>query len=67
MKAFGEAKFSVSGREGTAVAPNGKVFYVNRGLNLHVTISWACAGWTAVGCSNSAAVVVSGKQVIKDC
>lgn len=39
-------RFSVSGREGTAVAPAGKVFYRNDPLDLDVTISWANAGWT---------------------
>ena len=34
-------RFSVSGREGSAVAPEGKVFYHNQQWNLHIVISWA--------------------------
>ena len=40
------AHFSVSGREGTAVAPGGKVFYVNKNINLEICITWSCSGWT---------------------
>ena len=39
-------RFSVSGREGSAVAPGGKVFYRNEHVNLDVCITWACSGWT---------------------
>ena len=42
----GIGRFSVSGREGTAVAPAGKAFYRNESLNLNVVITWANAGWT---------------------
>ena len=40
------AHFSVSGREGTAVAPGGKVFYGNKHINLEIVITWTCSGWT---------------------
>ena len=40
------AHFSVSGREGTAVAPGGKVFYGNKNISLEICITWTCSGWT---------------------
>ena len=46
VKANSMGRFSVSGREGTAVAPGGKVFYRNESANLEVCITWACSGWT---------------------
>jgi hypothetical protein len=36
IKAYENGKFSVSGRDGTAVAPKGKVFYINKEQNLKV-------------------------------
>ena len=39
-------QFSVSGREGTAVAPGGKVFYRNENVNLEICITWSCSGWS---------------------
>ena len=39
-------QFSVSGREGTAVAPGGKVFYRNKNVNLEICITWSCSGWS---------------------
>ena len=33
---FSDGKFSVSGREGAQVAPNGKVYYENEDVNLKV-------------------------------
>ena len=39
-------QFSVSGREGTTVAPGGKVFYKNEDQNLQICITWSCSGWT---------------------
>ena len=38
--------FSVSCREGTAVAPRGKVFYRNENVNLEICITWTGSGWT---------------------
>jgi len=53
-------RFSVSGREGTAVAPAGKVFYRNESLNLNVVITWANAGWTTRE-NASFDAIISGK------
>ena len=53
-------RFSVSGREGSAVAPNGKVYYRNDSLNLNVVISWANSGWTST-CLPAFGGNVSGK------
>lgn len=58
---FSSINFSASGREGTAVAPNGKVYYENEELNIKVAVCWSCAGWTSPGCSNSATLVVTGR------
>ena len=46
IEPFSHVTFSASGREGTAVAPVGKVFYVNDQENLKIMVSWANAGWT---------------------
>ena len=40
------SQFSVSGRDGTAVAPSGKVYYSNDSVNLEICITWTCNGWT---------------------
>jgi len=57
------ARFSVSGREGSAVAPEGKVFYCNRQWNLHIVISWANASTVrALGAAApSFTALISGK------
>ena len=40
------SQFSVSGRDGTAVAPSGQVYYGNASVNLEICITWTCSGWT---------------------
>lgn len=53
-------RFSVSGREGSAVAPEGKVFYSNQQWNLHIVVSWANA--SSLGATPPAfTAVISGK------
>jgi len=52
---FSSGKFSVSGREATLVAPNGKVFYANEEVKLKVAICWSGAGPTSLA-ANSATV-----------
>ena len=47
IKANSMGHFSVSGREGTSVAPGGKVFYRNENENLEICITWSCSGWTS--------------------
>jgi len=59
---FSSATFSAAGREGTAVAPCGKVYYENEEVGLKVAVCWSCAGWTSPGCSNSATVSITGIQ-----
>jgi len=51
-------KFSVSGREGTAVAPKGKVFYGNKENGLKVTFTWNSAGWTSMSSSSAETSIV---------
>lgn len=60
IQPYSSAKFSVSGREGSAVAPKGKVFYVSRAENLSVTLDWCASGWTSPLAHNTAAVLISG-------
>jgi len=60
IEPYASARFSVSGREATAVAPNGKVFYINREQNLKVIFEWAAAGVTAAMTSSSASISITG-------
>jgi hypothetical protein len=59
--------FSVSGREATAVAPGGKVFYRNENVNLEICITWTCSGWShnllsvAAADKDHLSAVVTGK------
>ena len=39
--------FSASGREGSAVAPKGKVFYSNEAEQLRLMFDWSHSGWTS--------------------
>ena len=52
-------RFSVSGREGTALAPKGKVFYINREKNLKVIFDWNASGWTSRS-SSTAFISITG-------
>ena len=60
MNIFSTGKFSVSGREGTAVAPKGKVFYINKEKNLQVVFDWNASGWTSPLSTSSAAISITG-------
>lgn len=51
ISAYSIGRFSVSGREATAVAPKGKVFYVNKEENLSVIFEWNATGWTSTSTS----------------
>ena len=64
IKAHDNGRFSVSGREGTAVAPKGKVFYCNKDENLKVIFEWNAAGWTSRS-SSSASVTINGAKSSK--
>ena len=46
IKEHSMGRFSVSGREASAVAPNGKVFYYNKEENLKVVFTWHASGFT---------------------
>ena len=61
---FSTVKFSVSGRDGSPVAPSGKVFYCNRENNLNVTFEWGYSGFTAIT-SLMANVLISGVHPIE--
>lgn len=52
-------QFSVSGRDGSAVAPKGTVYYVNREQGLIVMIVWEASGWTS-WTTSSMDVTISG-------
>ena len=56
---YSTGKFSVSGRDSTAVAPKGKVFYCNQEKNLKVIFEWNASGFTSWA-SSSANVVITG-------
>jgi len=56
---YSTGKFSVSGRDSTAVAPKGKVFYHNQEKNLKVIFEWNASGWTSY-VTSSANVVITG-------
>jgi len=59
IQPFASGRFSVAGREGSAVAPNGKVFYVNQEKNLKVICEWSGAGVTTMS-SSSASISITG-------
>ena len=44
IAAYGMGRFSVSGREASLIAPNGKVFYHNKKENLKVVFTWRGSG-----------------------
>ena len=44
---------------GTAVAPKGKVFYINKEKNIKVIFEWNACGWTS-RTSSSASVSING-------
>ena len=60
ISAYSNGRFSVSGREGTAVAPKGKVFYVNIEENLKVIFEWNASGWTSPMSSSTASINITG-------
>ena len=60
ISAYSNGRFSVSGREGTAVAPKGKVFYVNIEENLKVIFEWNASGWTSPMSSSTASISITG-------
>ena len=59
IQPYSSARFSVSGRENTAVAPKGRVFYTNQAENLNVEFVWISSGWTSWS-SSHAAVAITG-------
>ena len=53
IKAYDNGRFSVSGREATAVAPKGRACYVNPEHNLKVTFEWMYSGSTSYTTSDA--------------
>ena len=47
IKKMSRGSFSASGREASAVAPKGKVFYCNKEEKLSIVFHWDHAGWTS--------------------
>ena len=62
IKPYSQETFSASGREGSAVAPNGKVFYVNEEEDLKVMFEWNNAGWTSREAASADASVSGAKS-----
>eukprot|EP00092_Neocalanus_flemingeri_P002007 GFUD01002140.1.p1 GENE.GFUD01002140.1~~GFUD01002140.1.p1 ORF type:complete len:181 (-),score=31.51 GFUD01002140.1:44-586(-) len=65
IPAFSKGLFSVSGRDSSAVAPEGKVFYRNEALKLDVTLSFTKTGWASKH-NSAASMTVNGKPDAKD-
>lgn len=61
LQAWGYGKLSVSGRDSSAVAPKGKVFYTNRDKGLSIIFEWLACGWTSLD-SSTATITISGKR-----
>ena len=55
---YSAARFSISGRDGSPIAPEGKVFYCNKEKNLKIIIEWGYSGFTTLT-SMSASVVIT--------
>lgn len=55
-------RFSVSGREASVIAPNGKVFYHNKKENLKVVITWHGSGCTTNDDATAACKVTGVKK-----
>ena len=53
IQSYSTGRFSVSGREGTDVAPKGRVFYSNIGKNLKVIFEWNASGLTSMSDSTA--------------
>lgn len=62
IESYGRGTFSASGREGTAVAPKGKIFYCNVDVNLHVIFEWCNAGWTSREEATADAIITGAKK-----
>ena len=60
IKPYSTGGFAVSGRDGSAVAPKGKVFYVNSEKNLKVIFEWNSAGWSAPLSNRDASIIITG-------
>ena len=55
---YSAARFSISGRDGSPIAPEGKVFYCNKEKNLKVILEWGYSGFTTLT-TMSASVVIA--------
>lgn len=64
IKAYDNGRFSVSGREATAVAPKGRACYINQENGLKVTFEWMYSGSTSVTSSDSN-ININGLKVSK--
>ena len=67
IQPFNKGSFSASGRDSTAVAPKGKVFYRNEEKNLQVIFEWCHSGWTSREAASADATVVGARtQMMKN-
>ena len=55
---YSAARFSISGRDGSPIAPEGKVFYCNKEKNLKIILEWGYSGFTTLT-TMSASVVIT--------
>ena len=62
IKPFSQGTFSAAGRDGSAVAPKGKVFYTNEEEDLKVMFEWCNSGWTSRDAATADASVSGAKS-----
>ena len=63
IKAWNYVNFSVSSRDSSAVAPKGKVFYVNPDKDLSIIVDWYACGFTNLSNTTSqASITVCGNK-----
>ena len=66
VKSYDYATFSVSGRDTSAVAPKGKVFYVNPDQDLSIICDWYACGFTNLSNTVSqASITVCGNKTTR--
>ena len=62
IKSYDFATFSVSGRDSTAVAPKGKVFYGNTEKDISIICEWNACGWTSMSTSTASVTICGSKK-----
>ena len=66
IKAWNYVQFSVSGRDSSAVAPKGRVFYVNPEEDLSITCDWYACGFTNLSnVTSNASITITGTKTTR--